>query len=208
MKALQKDRRRRYATALELGQDVRRYLDDEPVEASPPSLLYRASKLARKHRAALSIAAGAALMLAGTALVSSWLLLRTPQDERLAPTMSTKPRWIVKDHQDVAWCVAFYRWQVVWSRAPGNRECDRRRDSGIPSPKRVVGRCPAYRADPSPTESDGSPSHRTASRWQPPNTTGTGPVYATRRRARSRPTGTPIAGACNASSSPATAVLL
>ena len=47
MKALEKDRRRRYATALELGQDVQRYLDGEPVEASPPSLLYRAGKFAQ-----------------------------------------------------------------------------------------------------------------------------------------------------------------
>ena len=65
MKALQKDRRRRYATALALGQDVQRYLDDEPVEASPPSMLYRAGKLARKHRAAILTAVGAVLMLAG-----------------------------------------------------------------------------------------------------------------------------------------------
>ena len=82
MKALQKDRRQRYATALALGQDVQRYLDDEPVEASPPSMLYRAGKLARKHRAAILTAVGAVLMLVGTALVSSWLMLRTHQDPR------------------------------------------------------------------------------------------------------------------------------
>ncbi len=47
MKALEKDRRQRYATALALGQDVQRYLDDEPLEASPPSMLYRAASSRR-----------------------------------------------------------------------------------------------------------------------------------------------------------------
>ncbi|HLN06645.1 MAG TPA: serine/threonine-protein kinase, partial [Acidimicrobiales bacterium] len=86
MKALEKDRARRYATALELGRDVRRYLDGDPVEASPPSLLNRAGKLARKHRGALLIAAGAVSMLVGAALVSWWLMLRTRPDERPAVT--------------------------------------------------------------------------------------------------------------------------
>ena len=86
MKALEKDRARRYATALELGRDVRRYLDGDPVEASPPSLLYRAGKLARKHRGALLLVAGAVSMLVGAALVSSWLMLLTRPDERPAVT--------------------------------------------------------------------------------------------------------------------------
>jgi eukaryotic-like serine/threonine-protein kinase len=106
MKALQKDRERRYATALALGEDVQRYLNDEPVEASPPSMLYRAGKLARKHRAAILAAVGVVLMLAGTALLSSWLMLRAHRDARLAEP-PIQPRWVLKDHTDVAWCVAF-----------------------------------------------------------------------------------------------------
>jgi serine/threonine protein kinase len=73
MKALENDRRRRYPTALELGQDVERYLHGEAVEASPPSVLYRAAKLARKHSAAFLIALGAVALLVATALVSSRL---------------------------------------------------------------------------------------------------------------------------------------
>ncbi len=108
MKALEKDRARRYATAQELGQDVQRYLDGDPVEASPPSLLYRAGKLARKYRAALLIASGAVLMLAGAALMTRWLVLRARPAERPAPVvMLNGPRFILKDHQDVGWCVAF-----------------------------------------------------------------------------------------------------
>ena len=41
MKALEKDRNRRYETASALAADVQRYLDDEPVLACPPSALYR-----------------------------------------------------------------------------------------------------------------------------------------------------------------------
>ncbi len=114
MKALEKDRTRRYPTALELGCDVQRYLDGEPVEASPPSLLYHAGKLLRKHRAAFVTAAGV-LFLVATALVSSWLSLRARQAEPVPPvpppvspaTAEPRPTFVLHDHKDVAWCVAF-----------------------------------------------------------------------------------------------------
>jgi serine/threonine protein kinase len=60
MKALEKDRTRRYQTANGLARDVERYLADEPVEACPPSAAYRLRKLARKHRRLL--AAGGAFL--------------------------------------------------------------------------------------------------------------------------------------------------
>jgi WD40 repeat protein/serine/threonine protein kinase len=50
MKALEKDRDRRYETALGLARDVRRYLADEVVEARPPSLSYRVKKFVRRHK--------------------------------------------------------------------------------------------------------------------------------------------------------------
>ena len=63
MRALEKDRNRRYETALGLARDVERYLNDEPVAACPPSASYRVRKLARRNRAALvtltSLALGA-----------------------------------------------------------------------------------------------------------------------------------------------------
>jgi serine/threonine protein kinase len=57
MKALEKDRSRRYETANALAGDLRRYLDDEPVQACPPSARYRLRKFSRRHRAALAVAA-------------------------------------------------------------------------------------------------------------------------------------------------------
>jgi hypothetical protein len=50
MKAMEKDRRRRYASASEFSADIVRHLRDEPVMASPPSAVYRARKFVRKHR--------------------------------------------------------------------------------------------------------------------------------------------------------------
>jgi WD40 repeat protein len=57
MKALEKDRARRYETASAFAADVQRYLKDEPVSACPPSVLYRFRKFARRHKALLVTAA-------------------------------------------------------------------------------------------------------------------------------------------------------
>jgi serine/threonine protein kinase/Tol biopolymer transport system component len=67
MKALEKDRNRRYESASAFAADVQHYLDDEPVQACPPSRGYWLRKALRKHRAAaLTAAAFVGLLLAGT----------------------------------------------------------------------------------------------------------------------------------------------
>lgn len=62
MKALEKERSRRYPAVSELAADLRRHLDDEPVSAGPPSRSYRWRKLLSKHRAA--VISGLLLVLA------------------------------------------------------------------------------------------------------------------------------------------------
>src|SRR5712671_3478613 len=57
MKALEKDRNRRYETANGLAADLRRYLINEPVQACPPSVGYRLRKFARRNRVTLMMAA-------------------------------------------------------------------------------------------------------------------------------------------------------
>ncbi len=64
MKALEKDRARRYETANGFAMDIGRYLNDEPVLASPPSASYRLSKFVRRNRTAVRAAALVALALA------------------------------------------------------------------------------------------------------------------------------------------------
>jgi len=76
MKALEKDRNRRYQTASELARDVEHYLHDEPVLACPPSAWYRLGKFVRRNRGAVLAASLVLLSLvAGTAL-SLWQAIR------------------------------------------------------------------------------------------------------------------------------------
>jgi len=63
MKCLEKDRSRRYETANGLVMDIRRYLSDEPVTASPPSRGYRLRKLVARHRAVFASGLIMALLL-------------------------------------------------------------------------------------------------------------------------------------------------
>src|SRR5262249_17053193 len=56
MKAMEKDRSRRYQTANGLARDIHRYLADEPVEAGPSSAGYRLGKLMRRYKNALATA--------------------------------------------------------------------------------------------------------------------------------------------------------
>jgi serine/threonine protein kinase/tetratricopeptide (TPR) repeat protein len=62
MMALEKDRERRYASASALADDVRRHLEDQPVNAGPPSTRYRVRKFVRRHRT--GVAAGAVALAA------------------------------------------------------------------------------------------------------------------------------------------------
>jgi serine/threonine protein kinase/tetratricopeptide (TPR) repeat protein len=63
MKALEKERNRRYETASALAAEVHRYLHDEPVQACPPSAGYRLRKFVRKHRGPVAAASVIALLL-------------------------------------------------------------------------------------------------------------------------------------------------
>ncbi|MEL7500680.1 MAG: serine/threonine-protein kinase [Planctomycetota bacterium] len=61
MKAIEKDRNRRYESAGAFGEDVQRYLSDEPVEACPPSASYKLRKFVKKNRSL--VAAGSIMLL-------------------------------------------------------------------------------------------------------------------------------------------------
>ncbi len=93
MKALEKDRSRRYETASAFAADVRRFLGQQPIEARPPSFWYRFRKLARRNKVALTTAALVALaLLLGTA-VSTWQALRATAAERVAVSSAEAARW-------------------------------------------------------------------------------------------------------------------
>jgi len=69
MKALEKDRTRRYGSVSDLAADLRRHLDDAPVLASPPSATYRISKFVRRHRSGVAVAGALVLLLVVFAVV-------------------------------------------------------------------------------------------------------------------------------------------
>jgi len=76
MKALEKDRARRYETANGLASDIQRYLADEPVVARPPSSLYRFQKLVRRNKLAFAAAAAVLVALVAGLVVSTWFFIQ------------------------------------------------------------------------------------------------------------------------------------
>ena len=63
MKALEKDRTRRYGSPSDMAADVDRYLHNQPVVARPPSTVYKAGKFVRRHRFGVGVASAVALLL-------------------------------------------------------------------------------------------------------------------------------------------------
>ncbi|MGB2591944.1 MAG: serine/threonine-protein kinase [Candidatus Acidiferrum sp.] len=84
MKALEKDRVRRYGTASELAADISRYLRNEPVVAGPATAAYRLKKYAARHRVALGAAAVLLLLLAGFAVTQAVELRRITEERNQA----------------------------------------------------------------------------------------------------------------------------
>src|SRR5437868_4000967 len=76
MKCLEKDRNRRYETANSIAADLQRYLNDEPVQACPPSTGYRLKKLMRRHKGPALAASLVVLVLVGGIIGTSWGMLR------------------------------------------------------------------------------------------------------------------------------------
>ncbi len=92
MKALDKDRNRRYETSSAFAADVQRYLSDEAVQACPPSASYRFRKFARRNKRALATAAllGVMLLVAAGAVVASALWAVVQAKARLEVEAASK----------------------------------------------------------------------------------------------------------------------
>jgi len=105
MKALEKDRNRRYETANGLAADLRRYLDDEPVQACPPRAGYQLKKFAKRNRVALLTAGLVALALVVGIVVSMWQAIRAYRAEELARAkeiLATEQRGRAERHRAAA----------------------------------------------------------------------------------------------------------
>lgn len=83
-KALEKDRDRRYQSAAELADDIRRHLRDEPISARPPSAAYQLRKFARRNRTLVGAAGIVAIVLVAASILSTWLAVRASNARDLA----------------------------------------------------------------------------------------------------------------------------
>ncbi len=86
MKALEKDRTRRYSTASQLGDDIERYLSSQPVMAGPPSTRYRIRKFVARNRGPVAAAAIVLVALIAGLAASSVLYFRAERERQRADT--------------------------------------------------------------------------------------------------------------------------
>ena len=122
IKALEKDRNRRYATANDLARDLERYLAGEPVEAAAPSAGYRLRKYARKHFAALATAGAFAAVLMTATAVSVWQAVRATREEARARQSEVEEKAVL----------GFFRDKVLSAARPRGREGGLGRDRNAP----------------------------------------------------------------------------
>ena len=102
MKALEKDRNRRYETANGLAMDLQRYLADEPVQACPPSVGYRLRKLVRRNKVLLATTALLVVMLlaavGGVAGAIGWAVRnRGALEQQVAQDRATRQSILKKE---------------------------------------------------------------------------------------------------------------
>jgi serine/threonine protein kinase len=102
MKCLEKDRRRRYETALDLAADLKRHLENEPVTARPPSAAYRFQKMARRNSGVFAAVAVIALVLVIGVVASTWQAMRARQAERMARNAEAAARMAQQAEQKSA----------------------------------------------------------------------------------------------------------
>jgi tetratricopeptide (TPR) repeat protein len=91
MKALEKDRNRRYETAIGFAMDLERYLADEPVQACPPSSVYRVKKFVRRNKGPMLAASLVLLTLLAGIIGTTWQAVRAgkrAEGERLAKVLA------------------------------------------------------------------------------------------------------------------------
>jgi tetratricopeptide (TPR) repeat protein/tRNA A-37 threonylcarbamoyl transferase component Bud32 len=96
LKALEKERRRRYQSAADLGRDIERYLSDEPIEARPPTLRYQLTKFARRNRGLVAALATVAAVLIVATVISLDFALAAQRERRHAEGVSEELRRAVQ----------------------------------------------------------------------------------------------------------------
>jgi WD40 repeat protein/tRNA A-37 threonylcarbamoyl transferase component Bud32 len=102
MKALEKDRTRRYATANGMAADVTRYLDNEPVVARPPSSAYRFQKAVRRNKLVFGAATAVVAALVAGIAISTWKTVQARKAQRETEAARNNERRLRIDAQAAA----------------------------------------------------------------------------------------------------------
>jgi serine/threonine protein kinase/tetratricopeptide (TPR) repeat protein len=110
LKALDKEPHGRYATAQELADDLRRFLEDKPIRAKRPTLLQRTRKWARRHKTA--VAAGALVLLLALAAwaVSTVLIVRQRNEARTQRELAQQQRQLARQAVDEMYTEVAEQW--------------------------------------------------------------------------------------------------
>ncbi|MBW8312810.1 MAG: serine/threonine-protein kinase [Rhizobium sp.] len=101
LKAMRRDRAERYSSAAELAQELRRFLDDQPLAAVPPSRRYVLGKYLRRHRVALAAAAAVSLAVLSGLALSLYGLQQARQQRALAEQRSAELERVVAFQQSM-----------------------------------------------------------------------------------------------------------
>src|SRR5215831_6329494 len=87
-KPLEKDKSRRYASAAGMAEDIRRYLNDEPIIARPPTVAYQLRKFARRHRALVTGGAIVFVVLFAGIIATTLEAARARRSEQVAEAVN------------------------------------------------------------------------------------------------------------------------
>ncbi|MCG3127767.1 MAG: Serine/threonine-protein kinase PknD [Phycisphaerae bacterium] len=115
MKGLAKEPRRRYASAEQLADDLRRYLDGRPVLARPDTLLYRGAKFVRRHRLATAAVLLAMLGIAGGSAAALW----QAQQARAARDAAEESRRLAEKKTETAERISTFLQDILGAATPG-----------------------------------------------------------------------------------------
>jgi serine/threonine protein kinase/WD40 repeat protein len=121
MKALEKDRARRYETAGGLAMDLQHYLDDEPVEACPPSVRYRMGKFVRRHKGPVLAACAVVLALVGGIIGTTWGLIRATDARAVAVIAAQQKEAALAAARQSARDATDQLFLALWNRARAGR---------------------------------------------------------------------------------------
>ena len=127
VKALEKDRKRRYEAASELAADIERYLTDEPIEARPPSFSYRLQKTLLKHKGKFAAAATILLLLVAGLIGTGAMWFRAVVAEQNATDEADKARQAAKKERSARVAVEHERKQAIRAREDAEREREQTR---------------------------------------------------------------------------------